>query len=563
MQEPLQPAIAPAPSAPRARGAAAPVAVAAEVALPRSLLALCGSLIAVGFIARALPLLDFGGRLLQQFPTEDGYLMLTIARNVALGHGMSTAAGTIPTNGTQPLFNLIEAVGFWVVGGDRQSGVGLALGLQIVFSLLSAYLLGRIALRLLADRPRLAERCAVLAPAVWFASPIIVPHSMNCLETGLYTLLILLSVYTWHGLWLRRNPERPALRAALLIGGLLGLTFWARIDAVFLIFAMTVTHAAMALRDGVKTIRARLAESYVMGAVSVVVASPWLVYNRVNFGSVMPISGQSQARDIPFGHNLGEVPSKLFEYANLIVPIPQVLERSSFFLAVASVVAVAYVGLLAVTYRRLSADQRALFSVVAGMSVPVIGYYGLLFGAPHFVGRYFFPFSPFTALFSATLVVVAYDRWLAPRRFGRPLAMAAGAAALLVVIGLQARFYRKGDDHMHFQVVAWVARNVPENTWVAAVQTGTLGFFHDRTINLDGKVNPEAMRARNADKVLDYVVSHEFGPERARIEYLTDWAGIADWINREPVASHFELLVNDPRLNLAVLRRRNAVSVQH
>ena len=56
---------------------------------------------------------------------------------------------------------------------------------------------------------------------------------------------------------------------------------------------------------------------------------------------------------------------------------------------------------------------------------------------------------------------------------------------------------------------------------------------------------------------LDYVVDHEFGPERARIEYLTDWVGIADWKNREPVASHFELLVKDDRLNVAVLRRRN------
>ena len=190
------------------------------------------------------------------------------------------------------------------------------------------------------------------------------------------------------------------------------------------------------------------------------------------------------------------------------------------------------------------------------MSVLLIGYYGLLFGAPHFVGRYYFPFSPFSALFSAVLIIVAYDRWLAPRRWGRPLAIAAGAGALLVVMGLQARFYRKGDDHMHFQVVAWVQKNVPDSTWIGAVQTGTLGFFHDRTINLDGKVNPEAMRARDADKVLDYVVDHEFGPERARIEYLTDWVGIADWKNREPVASHFELFVKDDRLNVAVLRRR-------
>ena len=57
------------------------------------------ALLAIGFISRVLPLLDQDGRVIRQFPTEDGYLMLTIARNMALGHGMSTAGGTIPTNG--------------------------------------------------------------------------------------------------------------------------------------------------------------------------------------------------------------------------------------------------------------------------------------------------------------------------------------------------------------------------------------------------------------------------------------------------------------------------------
>ena len=241
----------------------------------------------------------------------------------------------------------------------------------------------------------------MLAAGVWYASPIVVPHSMNCLETGLYGMMILLSINAWQRLWLRRDPSRPALAPALGIGVLLGLTFWARIDAVFFIFALTVTHCAMALRDGLSTLRPRIVESFIMGTSSVAIASPWLVYNRITFGSIMPISGQSESRGIPFGHNLAEMPSKLFEYANLILPIPQVLERSSFFLAVASVVAVGYAALLAASLPAHDTDERALFGVVAGMSVLLIGYYGLLFGAPHFVGRYYFPFSPFFALFSA------------------------------------------------------------------------------------------------------------------------------------------------------------------
>jgi hypothetical protein len=45
--------------------------------------------------------------------------MLTIARNIAEGHGMSTANGTIPTNGTQPLVTFILAGIFYLAGGDK------------------------------------------------------------------------------------------------------------------------------------------------------------------------------------------------------------------------------------------------------------------------------------------------------------------------------------------------------------------------------------------------------------------------------------------------------------
>jgi hypothetical protein len=45
----------------------------------------------VGAATRLVPILDGSTRLLRQFPTEDGYLMMTIARSIALGRGMTTA----------------------------------------------------------------------------------------------------------------------------------------------------------------------------------------------------------------------------------------------------------------------------------------------------------------------------------------------------------------------------------------------------------------------------------------------------------------------------------------
>ncbi len=100
----------------------------------------------------------------------------------------------------------------------------------------------------------------------------------------------------------------------------------------------------------------------------------------------------------------------------------------------------------------------------------------------------------------------------------------------------------------HFQAVEWIEQNVPDNVWIAAVQTGTVGFFHDRTYNLDGKVSPAALEARLEDRIFDYVLERP-------IEYLIDWAGIASWVEDKRMAPHFDLVVLDEDRNLAVLRR--------
>lgn len=514
------------------------------------------SLFAIGTLARIAPLFDQGGRLLRQFPSEDGYLMLTIARNLALGHGMSTAAGTIPTNGTQPLFNLIEAVGFILVGGDKRMGVLFALVLQVLINIFCAFAIARLARTLLRDRPVLARYVPGLAAALWYVSSINVPHAMNCLETGLYGTLVVMSVHRWYQLWLARRSERSANRAAVQVGILLGLTFWARIDAAFLIGAITLTHLTMGVRsDGLSSARVRLIESVLMGGVSVAVASPWLLNNLIRFGSPMPISGTAQSAYTELGYNLKILPPKLFEYVSVLVPIPLRVELTPVVWTAALLCVLAYVAFVLFVVRRMNADERTLSVAVLLMAAALATYYGIVFGASHFVNRYLFPLSPFTALFAAVIAVLTVQGAGTGR--GPAVAWAFGLVVVALSLVGHARQYLHGTHHDHFQVVEWVEANVPERTWVAAIQTGTLGFFHDRTINLDGKVNPDALSHKLVDKIADYVAYGHFGPEQGQIDYLADWTGLDPIYHRYPIfQQYFELIVNDSQKNLAVMRRR-------
>src|SRR3712207_9582902 len=52
---------------------------------------------------------------------------------------------------------------------------------------------------------------------------------------------------------------------------------------------------------------------------------------------------------------------------------------------------------------------------------------------------------------------------------------------------------------------------------VGAFESGTLGYFHDDTVNLDGKVNRGALRAARSGTSPDYV-------DRMRIDVLVDIA---------------------------------------
>ncbi len=159
------------------------------------------------------------------------------------------------------------------------------------------------------------------------------------------------------------------------------------------------------------------------------------------------------------------------------------------------------------------------------LAVLMLSFYGAYFGAAYFMSRYLSVLSPILALVG---VAAVYRILMMARPNLRRLAVVpVVGAAVVLILGLNVRLYRNGMSQAHFQVVEWVGANVPPQTWVGAIQTGTLGYFHDRTVNLDGKVNPDALRARMHEHgVIPYVL-------RSKIMYLADWEGMSDWAQIE------------------------------
>ena len=501
-------------------------------------------LLATGGLSRVAPLLDQHGRLLRQFPTEDGYLMLTIARNLALGLGPTVADGTIVTNGTQPLATGLFAAAFWLVGADRYWGVLTVLLVELAIACTAAHLVWRLGTRTFRHSEHRSE-LSLLAAGAWFASPLVVQSTMNCLESGLYAVCVLIvALLIVPGT--PKAPGAPTMEKAYWarMGTALGVAFLARNDGVLLCLAVGFVHLAGKLARSEARLPTRVAELAIAAGIVTLIALPWLAFNWWGFGHLMPISGQAESLSAEIGGNLWIVPPKLLEYVTLLTPIPTWIEESPIVVALSTVALVILAAGLTRAGRHAEPTQRALFAVFGTYTALLGAFYGVYFGAPHFMSRYLFPTAAFFAVAGAALALSVAGRG------GVTLARIGSAVAVLAAVGLNVRIYVQGSEHMHFQVVEWVEANVPDEAWVGAIQSGTLGFFHDRTINLDGKVNPRALAARREDAIPAYVAA-------SRIDYLVDWAGIATWHDKAELSSTFELVVEDRARNLGVLRRRD------
>ena len=479
--------------------------------------------------------------------------MQTVARNMAVGLGMSTAEGTMPTNGVQPLATYLFAGLHLLAQGDKTLGIALVSIFSTLIALISTWLLACVGSIVFKHLPH-GRNLAYVAAALWFTAPLITRHSMNGLETGLYHAALSLAMLVFLLRFCTVNA--PNWGSRLLLGLLLGLVFLARNDAVFFIAALLIAHLVVPVPGRNESVASRFNTALVAGSVSVAVASPWLVNNYLSFGSIVPISGTAQSLAVDVGRNLPWVAAHLFENAWLWLPIPSMLETR----LPVQLVAITATAAALVTYwflvGRHAASARIHFVASLLFTACVVTYYGLFFGAAWFLPRYFSALSPFLWLFVVGSVYMGSRAILSPGRLRMAAAYVGLACLTAMGILFAANDYRKGTSHMHKQVVVWAQTHLSDEDWVGAPQTGTLGFFHDRTINLDGKVNPDALRSlQNDGHILNYVLA-------SPIQYVIDWVGMAQWVDMDQhsvrFGKEFQVVIEDPVQNLAVLKRHGS-----
>jgi hypothetical protein len=327
-------------------------------------------------------------------------------------------------------------------------------------------------------------------------------------------------------------------------GALIGLMVLARIDAAFMALVLGLNELRRSWRLGFATMIARGA---VMGGTALLVSAPWWLYNQIYFGSPMPTSGTAQQE-----WAIEWLRFEFAEWALRLVSVPWLFAGASetavdFWIpwpfGPAHAIQVTATGLLrtlvlvavgivlwrwwrsgAARAERALADpaqeirtRRTLeFALCfAAALAALVAYYGLSFIAYWFFYRYFAP----AALFAFVVAPILWARLAAATRSPAGRVAEAGLAlALTAQIVVLAWWATSGEglggNTVYHDQVALVRAHVPPGDEVAAGQSGTLGFFRERVVNTDGKVNREAL-AHQAN-MWDYL-------RRRGVKWFVDW----------------------------------------
>ncbi len=442
--------------------------------------------------------------------TEDGYYAMNVARNVAQGHGFSVD-GVHPTSGFQPLFVCLSVVVFWICGPDNILALRAELLLQACIFLLSALVFARCMSLSLGDNltkapgdDRFSER-NLLFVLLFLSAQLFVAEFFNGLETGLSILGLLTLWLTM----LRFDFEHAA--GLWRMGLVLGLCVLIRVDAVFLCAAFALTVPAYLSVNWFVRIRS----IGVVALVAFLVSSPWWLYNIIYFHTIMPSGATAQ--------QLFTIDSDRWQKAieallvNLL-PHSYAWDRIlGGWDGVAVRVAALFFGYVFWRWLqkrgsslRLNEQAQLFLRIILIFSLELFVWYSLSSWASHFYLRYYVPASILGMSLSAVLLAQCF---MAIRRFSLWTVRLTSLAALVALVLQIVSFNHRGSPYYH-SMLSLVEHTVPQGAYVGSRQSGTLGFFREHVVNLDGKVNSEVLPYQG--RVSEYLENHS-------IEWFCDW----------------------------------------
>ena len=327
----------------------------------------------------------------------------------------------------------------------------------------------------------------------------------------------------------------------VIAGAALALLVFARVDGLVLCAALSfdIVFSRNAVGGGIKRRVKVLAQ---IGGVAFLLYLPWLLFNQIKFGSLLPTSGGA-VRYISqlFGGFAMPVsvptfppgdPHPLYYLGNLAASFQTLLETPLLFpagpiynlLALLSNLTgifwlshwvVAGLLLISALFWIRTRDERTN-PVILAVALMIFAYSFFVFGFWSFP-RYYYPLELLMVVLACGAVHFGGMRIKAFQRKSWAKALVLLYILLFSWHGYMRFGFSDEMNSMHFYKAAKkVDEIVPKGARVGAFQAGTIGYFSSHeVVNLDGVVNPYALKALKQGKLMDYLDS-------SGIDYVVD-----------------------------------------
>ncbi len=419
---------------------------------------------------------------------DDGFYYFVIAQNIVSGAG-STFDGIQLTNGYHPLWMIFNILAFTITKNSFN-----AIHLLLFIEALSGILAG-LALAYLSIQLTNQFSLGLIVLALWMFNHRLIAFMQNGLETGISTLLLILSALGALSLMNNQNKNRQ-----LVFGILCGVTILARTDNV--IFIGLLFLAVLACNRKPKYL-------LIPGSIAILILIPWFAWNYYHFHTILQTSTTAitNALQIRLEAQSGIPLTTSAAIAYLVPRWGQTLIRTYFLTALpvgplAWLSALWLIGAIIISVKsfwRISAKYNWLKKQPHPnlMIWIVFAIWPLLFITIHvgwrwhFRSYYYASLSPSITLYFGTLL------WLLVKNKGWGYLWASLLLPLLLLSAYQfgqSPLIRHQSTMLH--AASWLNKNAQECPITGAFNAGIVGFYTNGTvINLDGVVNNNAAEA--------------------------------------------------------------------
>ncbi|MBU0701035.1 glycosyltransferase family 39 protein [bacterium] len=435
---------------------------------------------------------------LSKFADDDAFYYLKITENFVGGKGFSFD-GLVQTNGFHPLYILISSP-FFLIFKDLIARYHLSLILLNIFSVATAIFIYKL------TRLFVTPIFALLSTTFWLYNPFTSFLALNGEEIAIAGFFIAATLYYFVNLI---KYKRFDVKSCSILGMLLALTVLARSDGILLFIAVILMIVLLNRKSFpmfIKTVTPIL-------TMFILILLPWVIWNLNTFGTIAQDSAVAQKYlnhiTIIGTDSLTVLQCMKYGSYNILAAIGKIILivgggnisnkvihgiLNHFHTALFLVVVVTLMILLLANIKELwkGICNNSSIALLFTIYILFFLYYPIILWGNWY--RYYAPILLITSILFGILLSFLHKRF----KFKQLYVLDAIIIILLFVFSSYyiIRNLDRSWQKEYYAGAIWLRNNISSTEIIGAFNSGIFGYFSGRTVvNLDGKVNGEALRA--------------------------------------------------------------------